>query len=145
MTGRTANPNPYRVDPETGCWIWTQHIDASGYGHAWANGRTQKAHRVMYERTHGPIPAGLELDHLCRNRACVNPEHLEPVSKAINVQRGALAKLTADLVAELRATYAAGGVTQKQLAAKYGVSWHTVNEIVRGKTWRVDSIAARSA
>lgn len=70
------------IDPETGCWNWTGYIDASGYGQVrMPDGpRTLGTHRVSYETFVGPIPDGLHLDHLCRNRACFNPEHLEPVT-----------------------------------------------------------------
>lgn len=69
------------------CWEWTGAINGSGYGNAWLHGKVRRAHRVVYEVLVGPIPAGLELDHLCRNRKCVRPEHLEPVSHKVNSLR----------------------------------------------------------
>lgn len=72
-----------------GCHVWQGSKDEKGYGLFQAAGRRcVKAHRWIYEQTHGPIPAGLEPDHLCRVRACVNPEHLEPVTHRENVLRG---------------------------------------------------------
>ena len=67
-----------------GCRVWTGRLDTGGYGIE----RRLRAHRVSYELIVGPIPAGLCIDHLCRNRACVNPSHLEPVTIRENCRRG---------------------------------------------------------
>lgn len=69
------------------CWIWTAAI-AHGYGRIKWGDRVAMAHRVVYELLVGPIPEGLDIDHLCRVRACVNPSHLEPVTRAVNLARG---------------------------------------------------------
>ena len=75
-------------EPGPGCWEWTGYVMSNGYGLAKdAAWRARTAHRVVYEALVGPIPDGLELDHLCRNRRCVNPAHLEPVSHQENVRR----------------------------------------------------------
>lgn len=75
------------------CWVWNAKINASGYG---VFGITPTnivlAHRYAYELLVGPIPDGLQLDHLCRVRACCNPDHLEPVTNRENVIRGHLAR-----------------------------------------------------
>jgi hypothetical protein len=76
-----------------GCWMWLGASAGGGYGdfHITAEpGKQRKmpAHRFAYETYVGPIPAGLQIDHLCRNRWCVNPEHLEPVTQQENIRRG---------------------------------------------------------
>lgn len=76
----------YTATPD-GCWQWSRPLD-NGYGRFWLAGRTRLAHAVSYELHVGPIPAGLHIDHLCRNRGCVNPVHLEPVTPGTNVLRG---------------------------------------------------------
>ena len=73
--------------PEVGCWLWTA-ATTNGYGVVQINGKLQRAHRVVYEALIGKIPEGLEIDHLCRNRSCVNPAHMEPVTGRENIARG---------------------------------------------------------
>lgn len=72
----------------TGCWNWGACILKNGYGQTYWNGKRDYAHRVSYQIYKGEIPDGLVIDHLCRNKACVNPEHLELVSQSENVLRG---------------------------------------------------------
>jgi len=75
------------------------------------------------------------LDHLCRNRACVRPSHLEPVTQTENIRRGAGTKLNAAVVRILRARYAAGGVTCPALGREYGVAATTIHHAIVGYTW----------
>lgn len=78
-----------KVQPQGSCWVWTAGMYRSGYGAFWDQNRMMLAHRWSYEAMVEQIPAGLQLDHLCRTRACVNPYHLDPVTPIVNVQRGA--------------------------------------------------------
>lgn len=76
-------------EPNSGCWLWLGTLNAYGYGVLRYSHRGQAiAHRVAYEILRGPIQDGLSLDHLCRIRCCVNPRHLEPVTRGENVRRG---------------------------------------------------------
>lgn len=76
-----------KVDQSGECWTWMAGKDSKGYGSFWIAPTMKCAHRVAYELTRGPVPDGLEIDHLCRNRACVRPEHLEAVTHHVNVRR----------------------------------------------------------
>ena len=72
----------------SGCWRWGGYVSESGYGVARVDGKSKPAHRAVHVALVGTIPQGLDLDHLCRVRDCVNPDHLEPVTRRVNVLRG---------------------------------------------------------
>lgn len=72
---------------KTPCWVWTGALNADEYGRLYIDGEELLAHRVIYVRYKGEIPSHLELDHLCMNHPCVNPEHLEAVTHAVNILR----------------------------------------------------------
>jgi hypothetical protein len=73
---------------DKGCWVWTGGLSHNGYGQIFIDHKSRRAHRVSYELARGAVPPGLQLDHLCRNRACINPAHLEPVTQRENIRRG---------------------------------------------------------
>jgi len=78
----------YALPDASGCWLWSGARNRAGYGVIGINLASKLAHRISYEAFVGPVPEGLELDHLCKTKACVNPAHLEPVTRAENVKRG---------------------------------------------------------
>lgn len=82
-----------KINRINGCWIWTAGISAGGYGVFWNGKKQVYAHRYSYEFYKGEIPQGLEIDHLCRNRNCVNPKHLEAVTRSVNTKRGLIPKI----------------------------------------------------
>jgi hypothetical protein len=79
---KTAQPQ------DNGCLVWPMRRNGAGYGCIGMGGRNMLAHRVAFILSKGPIPDGMPLDHLCRNRACINPDHLEIVTHTENVRRG---------------------------------------------------------
>jgi hypothetical protein len=76
-------------DTESGCWEWTGALNSMKYGNLTYKQKNYLAHRVSYSLIHGEIPKGLDLDHLCRNTKCINPDHLEAVTHRENLMRGA--------------------------------------------------------
>jgi hypothetical protein len=77
---------------ENGCWLWRGKVGTNGYAMFQIDRKYIRVHRASYQAFVGPIPAGLQIDHLCRNRACVNPQHLEPVTQRENTRRGFLSR-----------------------------------------------------
>lgn len=130
------------------CWIWTGSLDRYGYGKTSWHGHTIAVHRLVWMLRRGPIPKGMKLLHTCDRPACCNPEDLFIGTQRDNVadmdRKGRRrpvtgdehwnASLTADKVKEMRALYAAGGVTQSELARRYGV--RDVGNVLRRRTWR---------
>jgi len=82
----------FRIDEQSGCWLWTDYVDPqNGYGR-FRMKVTTLAHRAAWELLRGPIPKGAYIDHRCRQKSCVNPEHLEPVTPQMNSDRGPAAR-----------------------------------------------------
>lgn len=118
---------------KSNCWIWPYSTNKEGYGHFQKDRKQHDAHRWFFEFFRGSIPVNTELDHICRNRACVNPEHLEPVSHRENCLRGSQTKLTPAQVKEIRSLK--GKFTLQQIGNKYGVSKTTIGYIFNGQRW----------
>lgn len=122
---------------DTLCWIWQLAINpVTGYGIDGSEGGSRTAHRRVYEDRRGLIPEGFELDHLCRVRGCVNPDHLEPVTKHENLRRAGLLKLADEEVEEIR-VWLSLGYQGKDIARAYGVSRANVSMIKNNKTRKV--------
>lgn len=131
-------------EPNSGCWLWLGAFDTGGYGHIGINRKMRIAHRVSYEMYKDKIPEGQNVCHSCDNRACVNPDHLFLGTHQENMadrnikgrqSKGSThgpAKLTEAKVVEIRS---AKGVSQRALAAQYGVSRSAVVDILKGKNW----------
>jgi hypothetical protein len=113
-------------DPSTGCVLWGGGL-TNGYGSISVNGKSRRVHVVAYEQAVGPVPPGLQLDHLCRVRNCINPKHLEPVTNRENVLRGV-------------------GPTAQNARATHCYRGHELigpNEMKRKKGWRRCRICTR--
>ena len=113
---------------ETPCHIWQGAIAVNGYGLVRRGGVMRRAHRWAWEQVNGSIPDGLVMDHLCRNRPCVNPAHVEPVTQAENVRRGRLCRVPEDVVDAIRSAEG----SQRIIAQRFGVSQQYVSRIKSG-------------
>jgi hypothetical protein len=124
----------YIVDPVTDCWIWQRATKSFGYGDMRHNGRNRPAHVVFYEEKYGPVPPGMELDHVvCNTPPCCNPDHVKPVTHAENTRRGARAKLTPEIRAAIRALD--GTMSRRAIGRRFGVHHQTISDFLDGSTW----------
>jgi hypothetical protein len=115
----------------TRCLEWTATRSNHGYGRfQLAPGKPVGSHRWFYEYLFGPVGDGLEMDHLCRNRACCNPVHLEPVTRSVNVRRGLVGKITEEDRAVIRRLHAEG-VRATAIGAELGVGGDCVADHLR--------------
>lgn len=117
----------------TACWIWRGSLNQQGYGQLSMGGHHRAAHYVVWEMHRPAVSSGLVLDHLCFQPACVNPDHLEPVTYVENTRRRRTTKLSMQKVGEIRMAH---GVSQVELAARFGVTASTIADVVHGRTWR---------
>lgn len=121
---------------ETHCWIWQGYLDKDGYGqHRNHQGRVCRAHRLFYENAHGQIPLGKQLDHLCRVRNCVRPDHLEVVTGIENTRRGKSTRLSPEDVADIKHLWDLGGLKQHEIGAIFGINQRHVSNIILGVRW----------
>ena len=86
MSGKDIARFWAKVDKSGDCWTWQASTDRRGYGHIWFNGKLVYAHRFAYALSYGECANGLEIDHMCHNRRCVNPEHLQLVTNQQNAE-----------------------------------------------------------
>lgn len=130
--GHHPRKNPsYRVD-ENGCWIWALSVTGSGYGYY----QNKLAHRLFYEKHKGKIPEGMEIDHLCRVRNCVNPKHLEAVTSTENNRRKRTTVLTMIEARKIRNLYASKKYKQKEIGAIYGIGQKHVSDVIHRRICR---------
>lgn len=140
MRGHSGRHKAHYRETECGwmtpCWVWLGGLTPEGYGRSFIDGRSQLLHRFAYEQKHGPVPVGLELDHLCRNRACLNPDHLQAVVAVTNVRRGRAARrLGAEGAFLIRMLTLTTSLGRTEIAEMLGVDRKTVLSVVRGDTW----------
>lgn len=137
-----------KTENENTCWEWQASTFRNGYGHFFINGKMASSHRVAWLMTYGAIPETMYICHRCDNRKCCNPNHLFLGTHAENQRDMAMkhrsphgekhknAKLTAEQVENMRMLYRSGGITYRELAAKFGMSVGHTWVIVNYKQWK---------
>lgn len=128
------------VQLDAGCWIWHGEITNSGYGRICVGrgrGNRDLVHRWAYKQMVGPIANGMELDHLCRRKRCINPAHLEQVSTAENQRRGKATKLDWDAVRFIRANCIPRHpeFSMRALGHRFDVTHECIRKIVNHTSW----------
>lgn len=119
----------YIVDTITNCWIWQLTLNNKGYGRITYKGKVTYAHIHHWEKINGPVPEGLELDHTCKTRACVNPDHLEPITHGENLRRSKRTKLSLEMAEEIHKLNAQG-IGYRRLAKMFGVHRSTICHLI---------------
>lgn len=131
---RVREHSHYDIDPHTGCWNWKRSLTNMGYARINCGNNSNLAHRYIYEETKGKIPKKMTIDHLCRNRKCINPDHLEVVSLKENIRRGINIKLNKEIVSEFKILFAEK-ISMREIGRRYKVSHTAVRHAIRGFTW----------
>ena len=134
MPPRIEDNKRYTIN-SNGCWIYNMSLSQqTGYGqYHIQSGKNTTAHKYFYEKKYGKVPKGKELDHLCRVRACCNPDHLEVVSHAENGRRGIGVKLYGK-IDEIKQLYT-NGKKQYALAELFGVNQSQISRIITNVRW----------
>jgi hypothetical protein len=125
----------YKIDPNTGCWIWQLYTNDDGYGVMWyeEKGRSERAHVVYYERRKGVVQKGKTLHHICERPPCVNPDHLEPLTRGEHRRKHAAINPT--IVKQIALLHAAG-FSSRFMAKLLNRPRSTVQNVLRGRTWK---------
>ena len=135
--GQILKPLIHISDDINACWEWQGKINKeNGYGHKQLAGKTVLAHRWVHSIFNGHIPENMVIDHLCGNRSCVNPKHLEVVNQAENVRRCKATKLSKKQVVEIKQRLvSAKWGDRKKIAEEFGVSEQLISDIKYGRAW----------
>jgi len=125
----------YKVNPDTGCWVWQLYTNEDGYGVMWyeEKRKPERAHVVFYERSKGSVPKGKTLHHTCENPPCVNPEHLEPLTRVEHRrQHGVLNINSVRKIREMKKK----GLSSREIAKILGRPRSTIQNVLKARTWK---------